>query len=97
MSNLLTETQKKFLELSQRYEQLKEEMKKINPELNQLMEQIGIGTYFQDPATKLVYKISQPTGTFVEYKKIDYDRTKKESESKGSLSKTEAEKQGFDL
>ena len=94
---MLTEKQQKFIELSQKYEALKEEMKQIKPELNQLLEEIGIGTYFQDPSTKLVYKITQPSGTYIEFARISYDRTKKDDEKRGTLSKKEATEQGFDL
>lgn len=94
---MLTDAQQKFLEISARYEELKAEMKLLKPELNGLLEEIGTDTYFQDPATKLVYKVVQPTGTYIEFSKISYNRTKKEDEKKGSLSKKEAQEAGFEL
>lgn len=97
MSNLKTDAQRRFLEISQRYEELKAEMKILKPELNQTLEEIGIGTYFQDPETNLVYKVTQPSGTYIEFARIGYDRTKRVDEKKGSLSKKEAEEQGFEL
>lgn len=97
MSQLLTPAQQQFLELSQKYEALKEEMKQIKPELDNLMSTIGVGSYFQDPATRLVYKITEPKGTFVEFSRVGYERTKRDDERRGTLSKKEAQEAGFDL
>jgi len=94
---MLTDAQQKFLEISARYEELRAEMKLLKPELKGVLEEIGVGTYFQDPSTRLVYKITEPTGTFIEFSKISYDRTKKEDEKRGSLSKKEATEAGFEL
>merc|ERR1712146_662540 len=85
----------RFLELSKEREALKEKLKSSNEEINQLMKDIGEGEMFQDPATMLVYKIERPKGTFIEFKEIDYARTKKATETRGSLSKKEAELNGF--
>lgn len=93
----MTDTQKKFLEISKRYEALKEEMKALAPTLEELMIEIGQGVMFQDPESMLVYKIEVPTGTYIQFKKIDYVRTKKAGETKGSLSKSDAEAAGFTL
>ena len=93
----MTDAQQKFLELSKRYEALKEEMKTLKPTLQELMTEIGIGTMFQDSDTMLVYKIVVPTGTYISFDTISYDRTKKETEAKGSLSKKDAEAAGFTL
>jgi hypothetical protein len=61
------------------------------------MKEIGEGTFFQDPNDMVVYKITKPKGTYVEFKEITYNRTKKLDEKKGSLSKKEAQEMGFDL
>lgn len=94
---MLTDAQQKFLKISTRYEELRAEMKLLKPELNELLSEIGVGSYFQDPSTKLVYKVTEPTGTYIEFSKISYDRTKKEDEKRGSLSKKEAQEAGFEL
>lgn len=91
----MSDAQQKFLEISKRIEVLKEEMKALSPTLEQLMLEIGEGKMFQDPETGLVYKIEVPTGTYIEFKKINYVRTKKAGETKGSLAKSEAEAAGF--
>ena len=85
----------KALELIKRYEQLKEEMKTVKEQMDIELQAIGIGQYFQDPETKIVYKISTPKGKFVYFDTITFERTKKADERSGSLSKKEAQEVGF--
>jgi hypothetical protein len=95
--SMLTPEQEKFLEIVEKYESLKKQLKELKPELSRYLTEIGVGTYFQDPSNKVVFKVKKPTGTFVEFPEIGYDRTRKEDEKKGSLSKKEAVEQGFEL
>ncbi len=77
-------------------EQLLSQLKLLKPEMEMLMSQLGIGSYFQRDG--VVYKIEQPKGTFVEFKTIDYNRTRKEGEKGGNyLSKKEAQEMGFNV
>lgn len=87
----------KFFELVKKYEQLKEQYKEVSRELNSVMKEIGVGSYLQDSSDMVVYKIVEPEGTFVEFKKIGYERTLREGEKRGTLSKKEAEEKGFNL
>jgi len=90
--------QQVFLELAKKTEQMYDDMKAAFAELKTAMEALDVGTYVQDPETLLVYKIIEPTGTFVEFRTIDYKRTAKEGERGGTvLSKKEAEEAGFVL
>lgn len=92
----MTENQIKFLELSKKYEELENQMERVRNDLDSSMEQLVLNSYLQDPESGLVYKIYQPHGGFVFYKKVDYKRTAKEGERGGSvLSKKEAEEAGF--
>ncbi len=93
----MTDSQKRFFELTEHYEHLKDEMKKVRQELDLTMDILGVGTYHQDPVTGCVYKIVIPDGTYVEFRQIGYDRTAKANESRGTLSKKEAEENGFVL
>lgn len=93
----MTDQQQKFLELSKRYEALKEEMKAIKPTLQELMLEIGEGNHFQDPSDGTVFKIVKPTGTFIQFDPISYERTKRVGETKGSLSMKKAEELGYAL
>lgn len=85
----------KFLELSKNIELLKSELKIANEQLAIEMENLGIGTHFQDPETKLVYEIVKPTGTFIEFKTIGYNRTKTKDEKTATLSASRAKELGY--
>lgn len=91
------ELDRQLIELAKKYEDLKKQMKEVKLELNDVLQKIGVDKYVQDKQTGVVYKIVEPTGTFIEFKKIDYTRTKLPDEKKGSLSKKEAMEQGFEL
>lgn len=91
----MTDTQRKFLEISKRIEVLKEEMKALYPTLEELMAELGHNTHFQDPETMLVYQIIRPKGVFVENKEFGYERTKKIGETKGSMAMKKAEELGY--
>jgi len=93
----MTDAQMKFLEVSKRYEALKNEMKELKPTIKNLLTEIGVGNHFQDPSTKAVYNVVEPNGTFISFDRISYDRTKLEGEAKGSLSMKKAEELGYKL
>jgi len=94
----MTDAQKKFFELANKYEAQKAEMKQTKEELQKVMTELGFNTYHQDPSTGLVYLVEVPKGTFVSFDPISYKRTKKEGESGGTvLAKSEAESKGFIL
>ena len=86
-----------FLALAKKREDLARQAKQLNLELADIMRQLPLGALFQDPADGVVYQIIVPAGTFVEYKSLDYIRTRREGETKGSLSMKEAEAAGFVL
>lgn len=91
-------SKERFLELAKLTEAKYEELKALREELKTVMEGLDFNTYVQDPETLLVYKIIEPSGTFIEFRKIDYKRTAKEGERGGTvLSKKEAEEAGFVL
>ena len=91
----MNDTQKKFLELSKQMEALNAQRKELKPQLEALMVELGVGSHFQDPDTGLVYQIEVPNGTFIEYKRIGYARTKAKEEVKGTLSMKKAEDLGY--
>jgi hypothetical protein len=61
------------------------------------MSEIGLGSHFQDPTTGTVFDIVKPSCTFVSFKEFDYERTKLEGESKGSLSIKRAQELGYKI
>ena len=93
----MNELQQKFLALAKKREDLARQIKQVNLELSDTMRQLPLGEMFQDPADGVVYQIIFPSGTYVEFKNVDYIRTRKEGETKGTLSMKEAQAAGFIL
>lgn len=94
---MLTDAQQKFLELVYYKEELVKKLKELNPKLEAVLLELGEGHMFQDPNNNLVFRVSRPIGKFINFDLISYERTKKPEETKGSLSKKEAEENGFIL
>jgi hypothetical protein len=92
----MTDLQKEFVEISKQYEELKEKMKGLRESLREKMNELGVDSVFQDD-NGTVYKIVTPTGTYVYYDPIAYNRTRREGEKTGSLSLKEAKELGFDV
>lgn len=93
----MNELQTKFVAQAKKLEDLARQMKQANQDLYNTMRDLPLGEMFQDPADGVVYQVIIPAGTFVEYKALSYIRTKKEGETKGTLSMKEAEAAGFIL
>lgn len=94
---MLTDQQKRVIELSKECELLKEKLKKNKEELNTLLSEVGVGAHFQDPEDRTVFEITIPTGTFVSFSPIGYSRTKREGERAGTLTAKRAKELGYEL
>lgn len=92
----LTETQKRYIELDKQKDMVKRYYEELEQVTALLAQEVGIDQYFQDPEDGVVYKIVVPDGKFVHFNKYDVIHTKREDEVKGSLSKVEAQRAGFD-
>lgn len=92
--NTMSEAEKKFVELDRQ----KDEHKKFFDELREaeqaLAEAHGVGHAFQDEQG-IVYRVCVPKGTFVQFKSVGVERTRRPGEVKGDLSIVEAERLGF--
>lgn len=85
-----------FLELERQKEIAKKIYKDLNEATEALAEDIGIGGHFQD-GEGTVYQIVEPAGTFIEYHKVGYERTKRGEEKRGTLSVKRAKELGYDV
>lgn len=63
---------------------------KLDTALAAVKEKIGVGGYFE-AADGTIFKLAEPEGHFVKYRKLSYVRTKREGERAGSLSRKEAD------
>lgn len=91
----LSEEQKQVVKLSKQVESIKNELKELNSKLEESLAAVGVGKSFQDPEDGTVFEIVIPKGTFISFKTIDYERTRREGERNGSLSLTRAKELGF--
>jgi len=91
----MTELQSKFVELEKRKEEVKQYFKDLEAAAHAVADEIGIGKYFQDEESGIVYKIVKPKGRYVEYEEYGYARTRRDGEDKGTLSIKEARENGF--
>lgn len=97
---MLTDAQQRLVDLDLR----KPEIEKYYEDLEQAIKDVvkegggpaddGIGAMFQ-AQDGTVYKMVKPAGTFVSYKELNYVRTKRSGEERGSLSVKEAQGSGF--
>ena len=93
----LTDQQKQFIEISKRYETLKNELSEVKEKYTGLLQEIGVGTAFQDPDDGTVFEIVVPKGRFVYNEIIGYDRTRRDGERSGSLSLKRAKELGYNI
>jgi hypothetical protein len=91
------EAKQRFIALAKELEALKDKESELSHTLELLMKEIGIGQMFQDPDTGLVYRVQVPKGKYVYYQQLEYVRTAKPGESRGTLAKTEAKNAGFSV
>jgi hypothetical protein len=91
----MTDAQKKFVELERRKAEVKKFFDELDTALADVVKEIGVGAYFQDPTDGTVYKTVNPEGIFVPFKKVGYQRTRRLDEKRGDLSLKEAEEAGF--
>ena len=94
---MLSEKEKKFVDLANKVEQIKLYLKETSEEMESLGEEIGVGHMFQDPETMVVFQVVRPKGTFVTFPHVGYKRTSLPGEKGGSnvLAKKEAKENGF--
>jgi len=86
----LTEAQRLLVDLDLNKKKVDEYYSLLEETLAIVAKEIGINGYFRaDDGT--VYKITVPDGTFVSYKPLAFVRTKREGESRGTLSVKEAD------
>lgn len=99
----MTTSQARFIGAVEAYEAEKERAKQAREALDAAIAELmandnlaGLPGPFQD-VNGVVYRLTVPSGTYVEFRRLDYQRTRKPGEKKGSLSLKEARELGFVL
>ncbi len=96
MSNTLTDAQQRLVQLDLRKKEIDSFYEELEQALTDVVAEIGVGSYFQS-GDGTVYKVVKPTGTFVSFRDLAYNRTKREGEDRGTLSVKEAQSAGFNV
>lgn len=91
---MMTEVQKRFVELEKRKESIKAYFEELKVATEALAAEVGINGYFQDDEG-ICYKVVIPTGRYVNYETLSYHRTRRPGEKAGDLSMKEAREAGF--
>ena len=91
---MLTDKQKRFIELERRKDEIKQWYTDLQTALSELIGEQGLNSYFQDEQGT-VYKLVECDGRFVHFDKFSYDRTKRPGERAGTLTVKEAKEHGF--
>lgn len=95
-NTMLTDTQKKYIELEKKKQEYKVFLEEFKEVTNQLHKEMGLGGHFQD-AEGTVYQIFEAEGRFVHFDKFEVKRTRREGERAGSLAITKAKELGYDV
>ena len=93
----MTNNQRRLIELDKKYVEVKKFYDELREAVTAVAEDIGIDGFFQDPESGTVFQITKPDGRFVHYEPVSYLRTRKEGETRGSLSVKKAEEAGFEI
>ena len=94
---MVTIVQQKLISLDSKKEEIKRYFEELQEALTEASKEIGVEGFFQDPISGTVFQIVKPDGRFVHYEPLNYLRTKKEGEVRGSLSVKKAEEAGFSI
>ena len=87
---------KKYVELDKMKAEYKAFMEESKAVTEDLIDEMGIGAHFQDE-DGTVYSTDECNGKFVYFDKFEIKRTRREGETKGSLSMKKAEELGYAL
>jgi hypothetical protein len=93
----LTAKQSAYAALDKRYSsEIKPFLDELKVAREAVIEESGLDVFFQD-ADGTVYHTADKKGTFVEFVHHEIQRTRREGESKGTLSLTAAKEAGFEV
>jgi hypothetical protein len=85
----LSEAQVRLVKLDLRKKEIEQYYEDLEKTLAQVASEVGLNGYFEAP-DGTVYKIVKPAGRYILFKDLDFLRTKREGEERGTLSMKEA-------
>ena len=93
---MLTDKQKRFVELDKQKVLFKEFQEQYAIAVNALAQEMGINGHFSD-AEGTVYQVTESEGKFIYFDKFEVKRTRRKDERAGSLSLTKARELGYNV
>lgn len=93
---MLTDAQKRFVELDKKKAEYKEFMEQYKMAVNDLVLEMGLETHFQD-AEGTVYQTGECEGKYMYFDKYEVKRTRREGERAGALSLKKARELGYEV
>ena len=91
---MLTDRQRRFVELDKKKAELKEFAEQYSTAVSELVTEMGLNSTFQD-SEGTVYQTAECDGKFVYFDKFEIKRTRRVGERAGSLSLKAAKELGF--
>jgi len=92
----MTESQIAFVKLDKKKTECKKIFEKYKESIQSLVDEMGVGGNFQDD-DGTVYLIDECEGKFVYFDNFEVKRTRREDETRGSLSIKKAKELGYEL
>lgn len=96
----MTENQNRLIQVSKKYEALREAMKEVSVELEaatlEVAKETGLGVFFQD-VDGTVFRVAKGKGTYVAFKEYVYERTRRHASEKPGISLKDARDAGYDV
>jgi hypothetical protein len=86
----LTDAQRRLVELDLKKKEIEQYYEELEQVTAAVAAEVGLNGYFEAP-DGTVYKLVKPAGRYVMFKDLDFLRTKREGEERGTLSMKEAE------
>lgn len=93
---MLTESQKKYIELEKKKEEYKQFIEDLKEATETLVQEMGVGGHFQD-GEGTVYYVDEAKGRYVHFDKHEVRRTRRQGEKSGSLSLGDARSFGYEV
>ena len=90
----MTEAQMKLVELDLKKVEITKYYEEVDAALAAVVAEIGIDGMFQAD-DGIVYQVAKAKGRYVQFKELEYLRTKRADEKAGTLSVKSAEAKGF--
>lgn len=92
----MTEAQKRLVELDRKKAEIKKFFEEYEAAKEAVRQELGLDKYWQDEEG-IVYKLTKPTGRFVQYEETALERTRRKGERAGTISLKEAKEAGFEV